>query len=721
MVNAYREILKMKNAYACLAGALAFVTLSVAQESYGQWKYVRTVNVNTTASGSNVATNQVKFPMLLRFGASDSLVFSTSQSTGADIRFSKSDGTPMKHQIERWDAANKVAEVWVLVDTVYGNDSTHFFKMYWGNNLAPDSSNGAAVFDAGSGFAGAWHFQGGNFADATANHNNGTDHGSKDTTGVIAGARVFHGTNANPQYVSVADAASLNITNNLTLSAWIKPSAWATNNRIIQKNGTGGGDDQYRFYASSATAIRLTLTGTSGTTPTLTAPSVGAWHLVHATYDGANLRLYVDGAQGATAAITGNINVASGELWFGAKPLAQVDADYSNLAMDEPRVSNRARSADWIKLEFQNQKAASVGISFGVSILQPPSGLSYLQNPAVYTVNYAAGSNLPVMLGGAATKYSISPSLPAGLRMDTNTGVISGTPTVAAGAANYTVTASNAAGSTTAQVNITVNATLVAPTGLSYRTNPVVYFVNAAITNNNPVVTGTVTGFSVSPALPAGLTLNTTTGVISGTPTAGVAAANYTVSASNPAGSTTVQLNLAVIAGPSNLSYANSNAVYFVGTPITANVPSLTGAATSFSSNPPLSTIGLAINPTTGVITGTPSAFQWTTDYIITASNPAGSTTTTVTITVYVPVGIRIHSKSVSFRLPDGAVSARLSVVDMRGRAVWNRTLQGSEGPMFWNGEGTGLGSGIYAVRMILLDAKGHSMGILERRMAWMP
>ena len=240
-----------------------------------------------------------------------------------------------------------------------------------------------------------------------------------------------------------------------------------------------------RFYASSATAIRLTLTGTSGTTPTLTAPSVGAWHLVHATYDGANLRLYVDGAQGATAAITGNINVASGELWFGAKPLAQVDADYSNLAMDEPRVSNRARSADWIKLEFQNQKAASVGISFGVSILQPPSGLSYLQNPAVYTVNYAAGSNLPVMLGGAATKYSISPSLPAGLRMDTNTGVISGTPTVAAGAANYTVTASNAAGSTTAQVNITVNATLVAPTGLSYRTNPVVYFVNAAITNNS--------------------------------------------------------------------------------------------------------------------------------------------------------------------------------------------------------------------------------------------
>ena len=651
----------MRITHMSLLVGLVFAAALFAQENLGQWKYNRVVSLNTTASGANITSNLVKFPLLVRFDAADTALFNSTQSNGADIRFSKSNGAPMKHQIERWDAANKRGEVWVLIDTVYGNDSAHSFKMYWGSNAAADSSNGSAVFDTAAGFAGAWHFNGNNFGDATLNHNNGTDHNSKDTTGIIAGGKVFHGTNASPQYVAVGDNASLNVTNSLTLSAWIKPSSWATNNRIMQKNGTGGGDDQYRFYASSATAIRLTLAGTSGTTPTVTAPSVGGWHLIHATYDGTSVKLYVDGAQGATAAITGNISAASGELQFGAKPLAQVDADYSNLAMDEPRVSNRARSADWIKMEFQNQKATAVGLSFGAVTLQAPSSLTYLQNPATYTVNYVAGPNLPILLGGAATKYSVSPALPAGLKLDTNTGEVSGTPTAAAAAANYTVTASNAVGSTTGQLNITVNATLVAPSGLSYRVNPVVYFSGAAIANNRPAVTGTVTGYAVSPALPTGLSLNTATGVISGTPTSGFAATVYTVTASNPAGSTTVQLNITVTVAPSNLAYSTPNAVYFVGTPVTANTPTLTGVATNYSANPSLSSIGLTLNPATGVITGTPTTFQFAVDYIITASNPAGSTTATVTITVYVPVGIR---KPVL----QGGKFAPHSVVDVRGR-----------------------------------------------------
>jgi hypothetical protein len=55
----------------------------------------------------------------------------------------------------------------------------------------------------------------------------------------------------------------------------------------------------------------------------------------------------------------------------------------------------------------------------------------------------------------------------------------------------------------------------------------------------SPTVTGTVSSYAVSPALPAGLALNTTTGVISGTPTAAQDSANYTITATNIAGSTT--------------------------------------------------------------------------------------------------------------------------------------------------------------------------------------
>ena len=86
---------------------------------------------------------------------------------------------------------------------------------------------------------------------------------------------------------------------------------------------------------------------------------------------------------------------------------------------------------------------------------------------------------------------------------------------------------------------------LSAPSSLSYST-PVTYTQNTAITNNVPTVTGTVTSYSILPALPAGLNFNTTTGVISGTPTVASAAANYVVTASNGAGSTTATINITV-------------------------------------------------------------------------------------------------------------------------------------------------------------------------------
>src|SRR3954464_14651496 len=76
-----------------------------------------------------------------------------------------------------------------------------------------------------------------------------------------------------------------------------------------------------------------------------------------------------------------------------------------------------------------------------------------------------------------------------------------------------------------------------APSGLSY-TSPVTVNVGTAMTALAPTVTGTVTSWSVAPALPAGIAINTTTGAISGTPTAAAAQATYTVTATNATGST---------------------------------------------------------------------------------------------------------------------------------------------------------------------------------------
>lgn len=86
-----------------------------------------------------------------------------------------------------------------------------------------------------------------------------------------------------------------------------------------------------------------------------------------------------------------------------------------------------------------------------------PTNLTYSTNPATYTKDVAITPNTPSNSGGPVASYSISPGLPTGLSFSTSTGVISGTPTVAAAAANYTVTATNTGGSTQVDVNITVN------------------------------------------------------------------------------------------------------------------------------------------------------------------------------------------------------------------------------------------------------------------------
>jgi hypothetical protein len=131
-----------------------------------------------------------------------------------------------------------------------------------------------------------------------------------------------------------------------------------------------------------------------------------------------------------------------------------------------------------------------------------------------------------------------------------SSGVLAGTPTSAdLGLNRWTVQARNSSVSDTAILLIEVTAQSAnPPTGLSYSSNPATYTKDAVITNNTPTSRGgAVVSYAVSPALPAGLTLNTSTGVISGTPTTLTAIANYTITATNTGGSTTASVSIAVV------------------------------------------------------------------------------------------------------------------------------------------------------------------------------
>ena len=171
--------------------------------------------------------------------------------------------------------------------------------------------------------------------------------------------------------------------------------------------------------------------------------------------------------------------------------------------------------------------------------------------------------------------YAVTPVLPPGLSLNTTTGVVGGTPTAVTATASYTVAATNAGGSTTAILSITVNApATVPPSNLVYSTNPAVYTVGTAIAPNTPSNGGgVVASFSVVPALPAGLSLNTTTGVIGGSPSAVTAPANYTVTATNAAGSTTSILTFTVNAPPApTISTQPQSQTVYVGQSATFSV-----------------------------------------------------------------------------------------------------------------------------------------------------
>lgn len=99
-----------------------------------------------------------------------------------------------------------------------------------------------------------------------------------------------------------------------------------------------------------------------------------------------------------------------------------------------------------------------------------------------------------------------------------------------------------------------------APSALAY-SSPVTATVGTAITSLAPSVTGTVTGYSVTPALPAGLALDSTTGVISGTATAATPQATYTITASNAYGSTTFSLSLTAVNPTPTVSSVTPNSI----------------------------------------------------------------------------------------------------------------------------------------------------------------
>jgi hypothetical protein len=149
---------------------------------------------------------------------------------------------------------------------------------------------------------------------------------------------------------------------------------------------------------------------------------------------------------------------------------------------------------------------------------------------------------------------------------------------------------------------------------------------------------GAISSFAIT-ATPAGMSFNTITGALSGTPTSVASATAYTITATNASGSATRTFTLTVNVAAPAFTLSSSSETRTVNTTATGfTINSTGGAIASFTIN--ATPAGMSFSNSTGALTGTPTSVASATAYTITATNASGSATQTFTLTVSAPAVI---------------------------------------------------------------------------------
>ena len=439
----------------CFSGRAAGVRLLLiflcalfaAQATPGGYSYYRPITIDHTKVPY---LDQTKFPVFL--SVTDPTLKSVANgghvlsANGYDIIFSSDAGgaTLLSYERESYNAATGQLICWVRLPVVSSSADTVFYVWYGNTTITTDQSNRTGTWN--SGFLGVWHFPNGTTLsanDSTANASNGTISGPVAATGQIDGG-VAIGAGAN--YIGLGTPSSFNFGygSPVTVSAWVYLNSIPTSEyTVISCSGTWNGFalkfDPYGTNASPGFAVN------NGYTYGYHAVPIHQWTYVVATLATGAVSFYINGINVAVGSAI-SLNQTNNPVYIGNNASGTNGFDG---ILDELRVSNVARSAQWIAAEYSNQSSPSTFYSVGsetatgagapsIAGLSPALGAQGSIVPVTLTgTNFVTGATVNPGNGG----ITVSGVTVVSATQITATFTISGTALT--GANNVTVTTNN--------------------------------------------------------------------------------------------------------------------------------------------------------------------------------------------------------------------------------------------------------------------------------------
>ena len=330
------------------------------------------------------------------------------------------------------------------------------------------------VYVSPGGLVGAWSFNegsGSTAGDASGNGNTGTISNAAWTgSGKFGHALIFNGTNAR---IDVPNSSSLQLSNGMTLEAWVDPSA--VSNRwgdVIYK-----GRDNYYLEGSSeigrAPAGGGIFGGGGATAFGSAALPANTWSYVATTYDGTTLRFYVDGTLVSSQPAAGMIASSTNPLQIGGDSFY---GQYFNGAIDEVRVYNNPLSS----AQIQADMTTPIG---GTADTQPPS------QPGSLAASVVSASELDLSWAASSDNVGVS-----GYRIERCQGV---------GCSSFAqVATTNGSATSYADTGLSAN------TSYSYRVRAVDAAGNLSPYSATATATTQNTNDTQPPSVPTGLTVS---------------------------------------------------------------------------------------------------------------------------------------------------------------------------------------------------------------------